>query len=171
MGKIKFDIQLTEHFKLSEFFVTNQNYNDVDVIDSSVYHHFYSLSVILEELRSRLGIPIIITSGFRSEKLNDIVQGADKSFHKVGCAVDFTFKFDKNYTDNYNKAASILESLFDEFQRYDDTYDIAELFGSRSCRFFHIAINVHPFVNARFKEKNNDNYREYKHIKDLNYYE
>lgn len=170
MSKFNFDIQLTEHFKLSEFFVTNQNYNEVDLIVNGVFKRILFLARILEALRERIDTPIIITSGYRSSKLNDMVQGAANSYHTIGCAVDFTFKFDDNYTDNYNKAASILESFFETYQNYQGKYYIAELFGSRSCRFFHLAINqVQPddLIDKSFSTF----FRDYKHVKNLNYYD
>lgn len=170
MSKFNFDIQLTEHFKLSEFFVTNHKYDNVDLIVHGVYNRILFLARTLEDLRERIEAPIIITSGYRSSKLNDMVQGAANSYHTIGCAVDFTFKFDDNYTDNYNKAASILESFFDNFQNYEGKYYIAELFGSRSCRFFHLAINaVQP--DDLIDKCSSTFFRDYKHIKNLNFYE
>ena len=44
----------------------------------------------LEPLREKLGLPMIITSGFRCKELNEIiVHAARKSQHLVGCAADF----------------------------------------------------------------------------------
>lgn len=44
----------------------------------------------LEPLRESLGLPIIITSGYRSKRLNDILlHSAHRSQHLVGSAADF----------------------------------------------------------------------------------
>jgi hypothetical protein len=47
---------------------------------------------ILEPLRAHLGIPIKISSGYRSEVLNSLIGGAKSSQHKIGQAVDFDLK-------------------------------------------------------------------------------
>lgn len=43
---------------------------------------------ILQPLRDSLGMPIIITSGYRSPRLNDAIGGSDDSQHSKGEAVD-----------------------------------------------------------------------------------
>lgn len=43
---------------------------------------------ILQPLRKKWGAPIIVTSGYRCQKLNTIVKGASDSDHKYGCAAD-----------------------------------------------------------------------------------
>lgn len=43
----------------------------------------------LEPLRAELGSPIIITSGYRSPKLNRLVGGSESSAHLCGQAADF----------------------------------------------------------------------------------
>lgn len=63
-------------------------------IDNSLYDVEYWKNIIwlvrdvLEPVRLRVGLPIFITSGYRSEKLNRIVGGAANSFHLYGRAVD-----------------------------------------------------------------------------------
>jgi len=44
----------------------------------------------LERVRSVLGMPMIISSGFRGPKLNAAVGGSSKSAHMRGLACDFT---------------------------------------------------------------------------------
>lgn len=43
---------------------------------------------VLDPLRKKFGRPIIVTSGYRCEKLNKAVGGAKNSQHKVGQAAD-----------------------------------------------------------------------------------
>lgn len=44
----------------------------------------------MEEVRNMYGKPILITSGFRSQKLNEAIRGAKRSKHMRGEAVDIT---------------------------------------------------------------------------------
>lgn len=43
----------------------------------------------LQPIRSDLGVPLVITSGFRPPWLNLMVRGAQSSMHLYGCAADF----------------------------------------------------------------------------------
>ena len=55
----------------------------------------------LEPLREKLGLPIIITSGYRTKALNDIIVHASrKSQHLVGYAADFYVSGHTDSTDN-----------------------------------------------------------------------
>jgi hypothetical protein len=49
---------------------------------------------ILDPLREAYGKPIIVTSGFRCEKLNKAVGGAKSSQHRLGQAADIRSKVD-----------------------------------------------------------------------------
>lgn len=46
---------------------------------------------LLEPIREKFATPMIITSGYRCEKLNKLVGGVDNSQHMKGEAVDFCF--------------------------------------------------------------------------------
>ncbi len=46
------------------------------------------LAALLEQVRSLLGKPIMINSGFRSKPVNDSVGSKDTSQHRIGCAAD-----------------------------------------------------------------------------------
>ena len=46
------------------------------------------LAALLEQVRTLLGKPIMINSGFRSKPVNDSVGSKDTSQHRVGCAAD-----------------------------------------------------------------------------------
>lgn len=85
------DIELSEHFKLSEFLVTDhkeleeENYNKALEIKDKLL----KLAEFAESVRSVLGCPMVITSGFRCEKLNKAVGGSPTSVHQYGEAIDF----------------------------------------------------------------------------------
>lgn len=46
---------------------------------------------LLDPVRERVGVPMIITSGYRCKKVNELVGGVDNSQHMKGEAVDFCF--------------------------------------------------------------------------------
>lgn len=46
---------------------------------------------LLDPIREKFAVPIIVTSGYRCGKLNELVGGVDNSQHMKGEAVDFCF--------------------------------------------------------------------------------
>ena len=85
-------MRLTDNFDLSEFVVSQEaarrgidNTPPADVIEN-----LYLLAMALEEVRARLGQPIVISSGYRSPALNAAVGGAANSAHVIGFAADLT---------------------------------------------------------------------------------
>ncbi len=61
------------------------NTPDINSLDNLLELIFY----VLQPLRDKLGKPMIITSGFRSKKVNELVGGVDPSQHLYGQACDF----------------------------------------------------------------------------------
>lgn len=58
-----------------------------------VYFRLCSLvEYLLEPIRERFAVSMIITSGYRCEKVNKLVGGASNSQHRKGEAVDFYFE-------------------------------------------------------------------------------
>ena len=87
------DIQLTEHFKLSEFTRsgTASKYNIPNVPNEEQIANLKALCVnVLEPLRQWYGKPIVISSGYRCPAVNNHpeVRGATKSQHMKGEAAD-----------------------------------------------------------------------------------
>lgn len=62
------------------------NTPDINSLDNLLELIFY----VLQPLRDKLQKPIIITSGFRSVKVNDLVGGVSNSQHLYGQAADIT---------------------------------------------------------------------------------
>ena len=62
------------------------NTPDINSLDNLLELIFY----VLQSLRDKLKKPIVITSGFRSVKVNILVGGVDNSQHLYGQAADIT---------------------------------------------------------------------------------
>lgn len=84
---------LTPHFQLREFTesATAMKHGIDNRPTPEVVENLRRLCThTLEPLREKLGLPIIITSGFRTKELNDIIVHASrKSQHMSGQAADF----------------------------------------------------------------------------------
>ena len=85
------DIQLTTHFYLSEF--TRSATAQSKGIDNTpslevVSNLQYLCQQVLEPLRVWIGKPVVINSGYRCAKLNQLVGGVSNSQHQTGQAVD-----------------------------------------------------------------------------------
>lgn len=80
------------NFKISELIHSDtavlhniNNMPDINSLDNMLDLIFY----VLQPIRDRLKKPIIITSGYRCKKVNELINGSDSSQHCKGQAVDF----------------------------------------------------------------------------------
>lgn len=84
---------LSPHFELREFTdsLTARKYGIANVPSPEAVENLRALCVhTLEPLREALGLPIIITSGFRTKALNDkLAHSSERSQHMLGQAADF----------------------------------------------------------------------------------
>lgn len=96
-------IQLSPHFALHEFFVTTQGGGyralvaDFEALPKDKQQRYLTnmrnLASCLEAVRKEFGSkPIIITSGWRSRRVNAIVGGSPKSRHLTGEAADIVIR-------------------------------------------------------------------------------
>ena len=87
------NISLSPHFELQEFLVspTAEKYRiDNTPAPENVANLRSLCTYTLEPLREKMGLPIVITSGFRCKALNDIVSHrCHRSQHLQGQAADF----------------------------------------------------------------------------------
>ena len=87
------NIQFTPHFELREFVIsqTARDHGLDNTPPAEAVENLRALCVhTLEPLREALGLPIIITSGYRSKALNDrITHHSSTSQHMNGEAADF----------------------------------------------------------------------------------
>ena len=75
---------------------------------------------ILDPLREAYGKPIIVTSGFRCERLNKLVNGSKTSQHRTGQAVDIrtvedTVEENKKLFDLIQELNLPFDQLIDEY--------------------------------------------------------
>ena len=84
-------MNLTKHFTLAELTISQEaarrglsNTPDPDALEN-----LKVLASHLERVRELLGAPVIITSGYRSPKVNSAVGGSRTSAHMQGLAADF----------------------------------------------------------------------------------
>ena len=87
------NIQLSLHFELREFTesATARGYGIVNEPPPEAVENLKALCVnTLEPLREALGLPIIITSGYRCKALNELItHHSTRSQHRTGEAADF----------------------------------------------------------------------------------
>jgi len=85
-------MRLSPHFDLSEF-TASQTASRLGIDNTPPAEIIAALTRVaqwLEGVRILLGVPIIISSGYRSPELNNAVGGSKSSQHMYGEAVDFT---------------------------------------------------------------------------------
>lgn len=87
------NMKLSEHFSLSEFTesATARKHGIDNTPPQEAVDNLKALCQgCLEPLREKLGLPVVITSGFRTKALNDkLAHSSERSQHMQGCAADF----------------------------------------------------------------------------------
>ncbi len=83
--------QLTEHFTLRELTAssTAQRLGLDNTPDTATVARLQALATLLERIRNHLGVPMIVTSGYRAPAVNKAVGGVTTSDHQAGMAADF----------------------------------------------------------------------------------
>lgn len=83
-------MKLSEHFSLDELCVsqTAARNNWDNTPDAAALEELKRLCATLEVIRSFIGKPLIITSGYRSQRVNKAVGSKDTSAHRFGRAAD-----------------------------------------------------------------------------------
>lgn len=80
-----------KYFKLRELYVTRQPYNNTPPAEALAKLRAV-VDNVLDPLREAIGMPITITSGYRSPEVNRAIGGSKTSQHMLGEAVDFVCK-------------------------------------------------------------------------------
>lgn len=130
-GKPGDDIQLTNHFALSEFIRSKtaaDNYIDNTPTVEAVAHLRELCFAVLEPVRTYMSEPVHISSGYRCRLLNAIVSQSSTSQHMEGKAADIYFK------------SGQLRKAYD-FIREKLTYDQLILYPHKGI--IHVSYNKH----------------------------
>lgn len=80
----------SKYFRLEEFLTSSTaRQKSIENIPSwEIIEHLNELALFLDGLRASWGSGIIVSSGFRCDKLNAAVGGVPNSVHKIGYAAD-----------------------------------------------------------------------------------
>lgn len=97
------------------------------------YHAYMNLERLVEKLldpiRERFATPVIITSGYRCERLNELVKGVEDSQHREGKAADFYF------------AGFTPKEMTQAFFEIAESYDFDQLIYYKKRHFIHVSYN------------------------------
>lgn len=95
-----------------------------------VYYNLVALvDNLLDRIRERFAVPMIITSGYRCERLNKLVYGVDNSQHMKGEAVDFYF------------AGFTKKEMIAAFYEIAEEFDFDQLIYYKKKGIIHISYN------------------------------
>jgi len=120
---------LTKNFTLEELTITDHREFDNEPNESE-RANLVRLAIFLEQVKELLGgKPIMVSSGFRSKKVNDAVGSRDSSQHRVGAACDF--RVPGMVPDEVVKSVIASDLQFDQVIREFD-------------RWTHISVPSHP---------------------------
>ncbi|HGM5582026.1 TPA: D-Ala-D-Ala carboxypeptidase family metallohydrolase [Pseudomonas putida] len=113
---------LTPHFTLKEMTfsqtaVRNALPNDPD---PEALANLRLLCEVLEEVRALVDAPILVTSGFRSEAVNQLVGGVHNSAHRTGLAADIctTTLTARQLAERIRDSAIVFDQLILEFDSW-----------------------------------------------------
>lgn len=84
-------MNLTAHFTLEELTASQwAARNEVDnTPDAAAIENLKRLAQALEVVRYTVGVPVLVSSGYRSPQVNRMIGGVSTSFHTLGLAADF----------------------------------------------------------------------------------
>ncbi len=150
--EINKDVKLSEHFTLGELCKTSYHTMDGNIPSHVAIENLKNLCENwLEDLRysyntlyegGKEEIPLIITSGYRSEEVNRLCGGAKGSNHLTGCAVDIRCMGPEHQI----RMASVLLDIADGTKR---DFDELILEKRGTTRWIHFAVRPPSQQNRR----------------------
>lgn len=84
---------------------------------------------LLDPIRERFATPVIVTSGYRCERLNKLVNGVEDSQHREGKAADFYF------------AGFTAKEMTQAFFEIAESFDFDQLIYYKKRHFIHVSYN------------------------------
>lgn len=84
---------------------------------------------LLDPIRERFATPVIVTSGYRCERLNKLVNGVEDSQHREGKAADFYF------------AGFTAKEMTQAFFEIAEGFDFDQLIYYKKRHFIHVSYN------------------------------
>lgn len=131
-------MNLSPHFTLAE--LTASNKARAEGLDNTpppeLVPRLVRTAEMLERIRATLGVPVIVTSGYRSQALNRAVGGVSNSDHTQGHAADFV-------APRFGPPAQIAKSLA----------PLVDLLGIGQLIYEHIGGKAWVHVSIRTPEK------------------
>lgn len=84
-------MKLTPHFNFDELvYTSNAELKELNRKRAVlIQDHIYKLALFAEQVRAILDVPMVITSAFRCQELNEAVGGSSTSQHANAQAIDF----------------------------------------------------------------------------------
>lgn len=125
-------VRLTKNFTLKELCSTNHPKFQDEPTTQQIVNLTYLCAAVLQPLRDYLGEPVIITSGFRSTRLNKHVGGVSNSLHTRGFAADIRIKSEQH-----------AKKMFD-FLKTIRQIDTCLIERSNSARWLHVQVSYNP---------------------------
>lgn len=115
---------MSKYFRLSELTYSETAYkNKIDnTPNQEEIEHLEELMEFMDGFRAFWGGPLLVSSGFRCEKLNEMVGGVKTSGHRHGWAVDFVPANNKKM------------ECFEKFKEYLKNKEFDELLLERNSR-------------------------------------
>lgn len=96
--------------------------------DEKVIGNLKKVMYILDMIRVHMGKPILINSGYRCKKLNEMVGGVQKSMHTKGLAADFRTKEKED-----------INTMFEFLKKKQKEFKITELINYKT--FIHMGVS------------------------------
>lgn len=125
------------YFSYREFSdsITAKRHGFSNDVPEHLFGNMLSVFYRLDFVREYVGFPILITSGYRSPKLNALVGGASGSYHLSALAVDIRPKIDSEFA-----------ALKDCLSRFKSQLLIKELIFHESHGYIHVAFFPLPYT-------------------------
>ena len=129
-------MKLSKNLSLSEV-TYSQTALRRDIDNSPTEAHIKNLKYVAEKvfqpIRDNFGVPIYISSGYRSQALNEAIGGSSRSFHSHGMALDLD-------QDGRNKGVSNADVFFYIKECLPFTELIWEFGNENNPNWVHVAI-------------------------------